>query len=128
MKLMPSSSTALSSLPASSSLTSGPVGGPRSSIAPKPRAVTSSPVRPSVCVAMSAMSESVRCDHRERGGAVAYDLVIRGGTVVDGTGAPAFRADVAVNGDRIVAVGAVDGKGKSEIDAEGHVVTPGFID
>ena len=59
---------------------------------------------------------------------VAYDVVIRGGTVVDGTGAPAFQADVAVSGDRIVAIGTVDGKGSTEVDAEGHVVTPGFID
>src|SRR5205809_880331 len=120
MKVMPSSSTALRSLPASSSLTSGPVGGPRSSMAPKPRAVTSSPVRPNVRVSRSAMTLSLGLTHRvERGGAVAYDLVIRGGTVVDGTGAPAFRADVAVSGDRIVAVGKVDGKGATEVDAEG---------
>src|SRR5438046_6712072 len=50
MKLMPSSSTALSSWPASSSLIEGPFGGPRSSIAPNPRAVTSRPVPPSVRV------------------------------------------------------------------------------
>ncbi|MAI79037.1 MAG: amidohydrolase [Deltaproteobacteria bacterium] len=57
-----------------------------------------------------------------------YDLVIRGGTVVDGTGAPARRADVAVQGDRIVAVGQDLGAGDQEIDASGLLVTPGWVD
>src|SRR5215813_2790667 len=57
-----------------------------------------------------------------------YDLVIRNGTVVDGTGLPKYRADVAVNGDRIAAIGRIAEKGKEELDATGHVVTPGFID
>lgn len=61
--------------------------------------------------------------------AMAHDLVIRGGTVVDGTGAPARRADVAVDGDRITAVGEVDAGGAARvIDAEGRLVTPGFVD
>ncbi len=60
---------------------------------------------------------------------MAHDLVIRGGTVVDGTGAPARRADVAVDGDRIVAVGEVDaGSARQVIDADGRLVTPGFVD
>ena len=58
----------------------------------------------------------------------AYDLVIRGGTVVDGSGAPAFAADVAVRDGRIAAVGQVSGAGAEEIDARGQVVTPGFVD
>ena len=58
-----------------------------------------------------------------------FDLVIRGGDVVDGTGAPARRADVAVHGDRIVAVeGRVEGTGRRELDAEGRIVTPAFVD
>jgi N-acyl-D-aspartate/D-glutamate deacylase len=57
-----------------------------------------------------------------------YDLVIRNGTVVDGTGLPGYRADVAVSGDRIAAIGRIAGKGKEEIDATGQVVSPGFID
>jgi N-acyl-D-aspartate/D-glutamate deacylase len=57
-----------------------------------------------------------------------YDLVLRGGTIVDGTGAPGVAGDVAVRGDRIVAVGAVSGRGAAEIDARGLVVAPGFID
>ncbi|HEY0437514.1 MAG TPA: D-aminoacylase, partial [Phenylobacterium sp.] len=58
----------------------------------------------------------------------AYDLVIRGGTVVDGSGAPAFEADVAVKDGAIAAVGKVAGAGAEEIDARGQVVTPGFVD
>jgi len=57
-----------------------------------------------------------------------YDLVIRNGTVVDGTGLPKYRADVAVSGDRIAAIGRIAERGKEEIDATGHVVSPGFID
>lgn len=58
-----------------------------------------------------------------------FDLLIQGGQVVDGTGAPARRSDVAVNGDRIVAVGDLSGRTASEvIDATGRVVSPGFID
>lgn len=57
-----------------------------------------------------------------------FDLVIRGGTVVDGTGAEQVDADVAVLGDRIVEVGTVTGGGREEIDAAGAIVTPGFVD
>ncbi|MDJ0868037.1 MAG: amidohydrolase family protein [Myxococcota bacterium] len=57
-----------------------------------------------------------------------HDLVIRGGSVVDGTGAPARRADVAIDGDRIVAVGTDVGPGQREIDATGQIVTPGWVD
>ncbi len=57
-----------------------------------------------------------------------YDLVIRGGTVYDGSGAPGVVADVAVRGDRIVAVGEVRERAGSELDARGLAVCPGFID
>ena len=57
-----------------------------------------------------------------------FDLVIRGGTVVDGSGGAPFVADVAVDGDRIVAVGENLGAGRDEIDASGKIVTPGFVD
>ena len=59
---------------------------------------------------------------------MSHDLVIRGGTVVDGTGAEPFSADIAVDGDQIAEIGQVAGKGKQEIDAAGLSVSPGFID
>jgi N-acyl-D-aspartate/D-glutamate deacylase len=57
-----------------------------------------------------------------------HDLVVRAGTVVDGTGAAPRTADVAVRGDRIVEVGRVGERGRQEIDADGAVVVPGFVD
>jgi N-acyl-D-aspartate/D-glutamate deacylase len=57
-----------------------------------------------------------------------YDIVIRGGLVVDGSGAPGRRGDVALVGGRIAAVGRVDGRGAEEIDAGELVVAPGFVD
>ncbi len=57
-----------------------------------------------------------------------YDLLIRGGTLVDGTGAPARRGDLAVRGGRIAALGDVRGTAARTIDADGAVVAPGFVD
>ncbi|WP_395398224.1 D-aminoacylase [Novosphingobium sp. BL-8A] len=57
-----------------------------------------------------------------------YDLIVRGGTIYDGSGGIPFRGDLAIRGDRIVAVAAhVDGPAKAEIDASGKAVSPGFI-
>ncbi len=56
------------------------------------------------------------------------DLVIRNGTIVDGTGAPGYLGDVAIDGGVITAVGEVDDRGRREIDADGLLVTPGFVD
>ncbi len=56
------------------------------------------------------------------------DLVVRGGTVVDGSGTSSRTADVAISGGRVVEVGKVAGKGQREIDADGALVTPGFVD
>jgi N-acyl-D-amino-acid deacylase len=57
----------------------------------------------------------------------AYDIVIRGGTIYDGSGKAPVAGDVAIRDDRIVAVGKVDGKGRSEVSASGMAVAPGFI-
>ena len=59
---------------------------------------------------------------------MAHDLVIKNGTVIDGSGSPGFEADVAINGEKVTAIGKNLGSGKKEIDAKGHVVAPGFID
>lgn len=59
---------------------------------------------------------------------VDYDLVIRGGTVFDGSGTPGIVGDVGIRGDRIVAIGDINGRGTRTIDASGLYVTPGFID
>ncbi|MBF6571624.1 MAG: amidohydrolase family protein [Candidatus Binataceae bacterium] len=59
---------------------------------------------------------------------MAHDLVIKNGTVVDGTGAPRYRADIAVDGDRIVEIGKVSAGGKKVIDATDLIVSPGFVD
>ena len=57
-----------------------------------------------------------------------YDLIVRNATVVDGTRAPRFKADVGVSSGRISRIGKLQGKGKVEIDASGKIVSPGFID
>lgn len=63
------------------------------------------------------------CVHKPK-----YDIIIKNGTVIDGTGAPSFRADIGISGDTIAAIGDLAGsRGKNEIDAEGFVVAPGFI-
>jgi N-acyl-D-amino-acid deacylase len=58
---------------------------------------------------------------------VTHDIVIRGGTVIDGSGGAPFAGDVAIDGDKITAVGKIEGKGKTEIDATGKAVSPGFV-
>lgn len=59
---------------------------------------------------------------------MVFDLIIRNGTVVDGSGLPRFCADVGITGGRIVAIGTLGEAARETIDAEGHVVAPGFID
>ena len=57
-----------------------------------------------------------------------FDLIIRGGTIVDGTGADRFTGDVAVKDGVIAAIGQIDGDAAREIDASGKIVAPGFVD
>jgi N-acyl-D-amino-acid deacylase len=57
-----------------------------------------------------------------------HDIVIRGGTIIDGTGKAAFTGDIAIAGDRIAAVGGKQGPARREIDAKGLLVTPGWVD
>ncbi|MFP6697047.1 MAG: amidohydrolase family protein [Alphaproteobacteria bacterium] len=59
---------------------------------------------------------------------MAYDLVVRNGTVIDGSGMPRYRADVAVKDGEIAHVGRIANYGGESIDAEGHIVSPGFVD
>ena len=57
-----------------------------------------------------------------------YDLIIRNATIVDGTGSPSFEGDVAISDGKIAKVGAVDGEAKREIDAQGKLLAPGWVD
>src|ERR1700720_3624539 len=57
-----------------------------------------------------------------------HDLVIKGGSVVDGTGAAARSADIAITDGVITEVGGVEGKARETVDADGALVTPGFVD
>ncbi|MGH8527010.1 MAG: D-aminoacylase, partial [Gammaproteobacteria bacterium] len=60
--------------------------------------------------------------------AAEFDLMIKGGRVVDGTGNPAFFADVGVKDGKVAAIGKLTGTAEREVDASGKVVCPGFID
>src|SRR5712692_10201732 len=64
----------------------------------------------------------------DRGGEMAYDLIIRNGTIVDGSGLPRYRADLGIADGRIACIGTPQDSAREVIDAEGHVVAPGFID
>ena len=81
-------------------------------------------------IAVAAMTvTSIACSGNEPEPERAYDVIIVGGRVVDGTGAPWFRADVGVMGDRIAAIGDLsEAPAESRIDAAGLVIAPGFID
>src|SRR3954465_15324307 len=60
---------------------------------------------------------------------MAYDILVHGGTVVDGTGLPSYRADVGIKDGMIAKIGDLKGEAaKEKIDADGHVVSPGLID
>ena len=59
---------------------------------------------------------------------MSYDLLIKNGLVVDGSGGAGYRADVAIQDGRIAKIGRVNESARETIDAEGHVVSPGFVD
>ena len=64
----------------------------------------------------------------KKGMEMAYDLLIKNGRIVDGSGMPAFRGDVGVKDGKIVEIGKLSGPAKKTIDAAGRVVAPGFVD
>ena len=59
---------------------------------------------------------------------MVYDLLVKNGTVVDGSGTPRFRADVGIADGKIAHIGRINERAKETLDAEGHVVAPGFVD
>src|SRR5262245_42743920 len=65
---------------------------------------------------------------RRKGVTMAYDLVIKNGNIIDGSGIPGFHGDVAISGGRIVEIGQVSGDARRVLDADGLVVSPGIID
>src|SRR2546428_3009368 len=83
-----------------------------------------------VRLALAAIALLGGCAKREAGnGARAYDLILKDGWIVDGSGNPRYRGDVAIRGDRIAAVGFLNGATAREtLDVRGLVVAPGFID
>lgn len=102
---------------------------PQSQPAPRPhrpaRRSCSPALHAAIVGTLAAVALLVSC----RNAPPAYDLVLRGGLVLDGTGTPAMRADVAVAGDRIAAIGDLSNRpARDSIDATGRVVAPGFID
>ncbi|HKR64667.1 MAG TPA: D-aminoacylase, partial [Thermoanaerobaculia bacterium] len=76
-------------------------------------------LHPLLSIAATLVLLTAACAH--------YDTVLRNGTIYDGSGAAPRVGDVAMRGDRIVAVGAVRGRGKHELDVRGLAVAPGFI-
>ena len=59
---------------------------------------------------------------------MTYDLLVKNGMIVDGSGLPRYRGDVGVKDGKIVEIGRLSGSAKETLDAEGHVVAPGFVD
>src|ERR1044072_3585862 len=85
--------------------------------------------RLSVSLIITAMLLVSLAPNAATANAPQYDLLIRNGTIIDGSGSARYRADVAIKGDRIVRIGKIrNGTANREIDATGLVVSPGFID
>jgi N-acyl-D-amino-acid deacylase len=102
---------------------------------PTPRTPALAPAGPRGRVGLAGLlclvAVAAGCSAADQPDPGPFDLVIRGAQVLDGTGEPAFRADLGITGDRIVrvsAAGIVEGAGAREVDARGLVVAPGFID
>src|SRR5262249_46158132 len=82
-------------------------------------------IQSSRCIALMEGASSFARKAKERS---MHDIVIRGGTIIDGTGRTAFTGDVAIAGERISEVGGKLGPARREIDATGLLVTPGWVD
>src|SRR5690349_21714170 len=88
-----------------------------------------SPIRRQLAICLSAAFALLTATALMPAQEPAYDILIRNGKIIDGTGNPWFYGDVAVRGGKIVAVGRVPaGNASREIDAAGLIVAPGFID
>src|ERR1043166_8349269 len=74
-------------------------------------------------VPLAAVVCSLNCLHAE-----TYDLILRNGRIVDGTGNPAYFADVGLKRGRLARIGRIAGQARTEIEARGLIVAPGFID
>lgn len=71
---------------------------------------------------------TIKYIHLQVKGSKMYDLLIRNGTIVDGSGGARYPADLAIQDGKIAAIGRINEKSRQTIDAEGHVVSPGFVD
>src|SRR5437667_9558681 len=84
------------------------------------------PLRARATIAYATQLKTVI--RRGKGTAMAYDLLIKNGRIVDGSGMPSFRGDVGVKDGKIAEIGKLSGPATRTIDAEGRVVAPGFVD
>src|ERR1700722_10969243 len=77
---------------------------------------------------MAGASSASSMHSRKPGAALMHDIVIRSGTLIDGSGKAAFTGDIAIADGRIAAVGGKQGPARRDIDATGLLVTPGWVD
>jgi N-acyl-D-amino-acid deacylase len=81
-----------------------------------------------MALAYALLRQTLDSRRAQRSIAMAYDLLIKHGRIVDGSGGPSFYGDVAVHGGKIVGIGKYNAAAACTINAEGRVVAPGFID